>query len=77
MHSIEMQLLPESTGEAGRAALRDVVGDGEYFHVYLPDGSQVCCYSDVECHLCDEFVSRFSPRTRFESARFQNSIILL
>ena len=36
-----MQALPEATGEAARAALRDVVGDGEYFHVYLPDGSQV------------------------------------
>ena len=44
VHSLEMRPLPEATGEAGRAALRDIVGDGEYFHVYLPDGSQVCTY---------------------------------
>ena len=32
--------LPEAEGEAGREALREVVGDGEYFHVHLPDGTQ-------------------------------------
>ena len=40
-HGLEMQALPQAEGEAARAALRDVVGDGEYFHVYLPDGTQV------------------------------------
>ena len=35
-----MQALPEASSEDARTALREVVGDGEYFHVYLPDGSQ-------------------------------------
>ena len=35
-----MLALPVATGEEARTALRDVVGDGEYFHVYLPDSSQ-------------------------------------
>ncbi|KAL6784615.1 CGL125 [Auxenochlorella protothecoides x Auxenochlorella symbiontica] len=31
--------IPAAAGEAARAALRDVVGDGEYFQAFLPDGS--------------------------------------
>lgn len=33
--------LPPAAGEAGRAALQDVVGDGEYFRALLPDGSSL------------------------------------
>ena len=40
-HGAELRQLPEVAGEAGREALREVVGDGEYFLVHLPDGTQV------------------------------------
>ena len=43
-HGAELRQLPEVAGEAGREALREVVGDGEYFLVHLPDGTQVAVF---------------------------------
>lgn len=37
----EMKQLPPATGEAARAALKEAVGEGEYFVALLPDGSRL------------------------------------
>lgn len=40
-HGFQLTHLPPARGEAARDAVRDVVGDGEYFMALLPDGSRL------------------------------------